>query len=178
MTSGEPEDQVGLRSGRTFLRPGIILILILIAAGLGAGAYRIVGSPLGGPSRAQPANERVPQLTREGGRITVPQGSPLRDKLTVDAVGEKEIQRTLMLPAVVEADPGRLVKVLPPLAGRITQLKVQLGERVEVGQPLVVLDSPDLATAQAEHERAKALLALALKNRDRQRDLKRLSAIN
>jgi hypothetical protein len=33
--------------------------------------------------------ERVPQLTREGGRITVPQGSPLRNKLTVEAVGEK-----------------------------------------------------------------------------------------
>ena len=179
MKMGEPEDQVGQRSGRTILRPGIILILILIAGGLvavglGAGAYRFVGPPLGSPSRAQATNERVPQLTRASGRIMIPEGSPLRNKLTVDAVGEREIQRTLMLPAAVEADPGRLVKVLPPLAGRITQLKVQLGERVDIGQPLVVLDSPDLATAQAEHERAKALLALALKNRDRQRDLTKI----
>jgi cobalt-zinc-cadmium efflux system membrane fusion protein len=174
MKMGEPDDQVGQRSGRSILRPGMILVLILIAACFGAGAYRIVGLPLGSPTRAQTTTDRLPHLTREGGRITVPQGSPLRNKLTVDAVGEKEIQRTLMLPAAVEADPGRLVKVLPPLAGRITQLKVQLGERVDIGQPLIVLDSPDLATAQAEHVRAKALLALALKNRDRQRDLTRI----
>jgi cobalt-zinc-cadmium efflux system membrane fusion protein len=107
--------------------------------------------------------ESTPHLITEGSRIVIPEGSPLRSKLTIEAVGEKEIQRTLMLPANVEADPGRLVKVLPPLAGRITQLKVQLGERVDVGQPLVVLDSPDLATAQAEHERAIALVALAQK---------------
>jgi membrane fusion protein, heavy metal efflux system len=89
----------------------------------------------------------------------------------VDAVGQKEIQRDLVLPGVVEADPARLVKVLPPLAGRITQLKVQLGEQVEKGQPLVVLDSPDLAAAYADYDRAKVLQSLALKNRDRQREL-------
>jgi cobalt-zinc-cadmium efflux system membrane fusion protein len=174
MKLGEPEGQIGQRSGRTVLRSGIVLVLLLLAAGLGTGAYRMIGFPLGGPSRAQPTTERTPQITREGGRITVPAGSPLRSKLTIEAAGEREIQRTLMLPAVVEADPGRLVKVLPPLAGRITQLKAQLGERVDVGQPLVVLDSPDLATAQADHARAKALLALALKNRDRQRDLTKI----
>ncbi len=64
--------------------------------------------------------------------------------------------------------------MLPPLAGRVTQLKVQLGERVEAGQPLVVIDSPDLATAYADYDRAKVLLALALKNRDRQRDLAKI----
>ena len=46
----------------------------------------------------------------------------------------------------VEADPGHLVKVLPPLAGRIMQVKVQLGERVDIGQALIVLDSPDLGS--------------------------------
>ena len=72
---------------------------------------------------------------------------------------------------MVEADPARLIKVLPPLAGRVTQLKVQLGEQVEAGQPLVVIDSPDLAAAYADYDRAKVLLSLALKNRDRQRAL-------
>ena len=71
----------------------------------------------------------------------IPAGA-LRDKLTIEAVGEKKIRRTLSLPAAVEADPARLVKILPPLAGRITSLKVQLGGRVEAGQELAVLDSP------------------------------------
>jgi len=50
---------------------------------------------------------------------------------------------------------------------------VQLGERVEAGQQLAILDSPDLAAARADYDRAKALLELALKNRDRQRALTR-----
>jgi hypothetical protein len=48
-----------------------------------------------------------------------------------------------VLPAVVEADPARLVKLLPSLAGRITQLKMRLSQQVEGGEPLVVLDSSD-----------------------------------
>jgi hypothetical protein len=68
--------------------------------------------------------ESVPSLVREGQRIIVPDGSPLRGKLTIEPVTTKEVQRNLTLPAVVEADPARLVKVLPPLVGRTTQLKV------------------------------------------------------
>jgi cobalt-zinc-cadmium efflux system membrane fusion protein len=115
-----------------------------------------------------------PLLVREGDRIIMPEGSPLRAKLTVEAVAEQEIRRSLVLPAIVEADPSRLVKVLPPLAGRITQLKVQLGERVKEGQPLAILDSPDLGTAYADHERATVLVELARKNRDRARDLSKI----
>ena len=74
----------------------------------------------------------------------MPERSPLRSRLAIAPVPSGTSARDLVLPAVVEADPARLIKVLPPLAGRVTQLKVQLGERVEAGQPLVVLDSPDL----------------------------------
>jgi membrane fusion protein, heavy metal efflux system len=82
-----------------------------------------------------------PMLIREGARISVPEGSPLRGKLTIGVVGQQEIQRKLVLPAVVEADPSRTVKVLPPVTGRVTDLKVQLGERVVQGQELAVIDS-------------------------------------
>jgi cobalt-zinc-cadmium efflux system membrane fusion protein len=150
--------------------------LLLIGAALGALAYRFVGGPSGGqlPGRAV---QTAPQFVREGPRIIVPDGSPLRAKLAIETVSQKEVQRNLMLPAVVEADPARLVKVLPPVAGRITQLKVQLGEEVEKGEPLVVLDSPDLDTAYAEYERGKANSALATKTRDRLRELVRTSAV-
>jgi len=144
--------------------------LLLIGAAFGALAYRFVGGPSGGqlPERVV---QSVPQFVREGARIIVPDGSPLRAKLAIEPVSQKEVQRNLVLPAVVEADPARLVKVLPPLAGRITQLKVQLGEEVEKGQPLLVLNSADLDTAYADYERGKANSALAAKTRDRLREL-------
>ena len=158
-------------------RFGTILMALAIGAALGAFSYRFSASPWGGSQPAPGSGESVPQFVHEGQQIIVPDGSPLRGKLTIDAVALREVQRNFVLPAVVEADPARLVRVLPPLAGRITQLKVQLGEQVERGQPLVVLDSPDLGTAYADYERAKANLALAIKNRDRLRDLVRTSAI-
>ena len=37
---------------------------------------------------------------------------------------------------------------------------------MKAGQPLVVIDSPDLGTAYSDYDRAKVLLALALKTRD------------
>jgi membrane fusion protein, heavy metal efflux system len=165
-----PSGKVKSRLGYFRVHFGMLLALFLMGAGLGAVANRFATNSSGRTILAAP-DEKVPHLIREGQRIVVPEGSPLRSKLTVDAVGQKEIQRDLVLPAVVEAEPARLVKVLPPLAGRITQLKVQLGEQVEKGQPLVVLDSPDLAAAHADYDRAKVLQSLALKNRDRLREL-------
>jgi cobalt-zinc-cadmium efflux system membrane fusion protein len=154
-------------------RIGRMLLLILIGAGLGIAGYRAFGDFSGKATLSRPTatHESAPHLLRDGDQVTIPEGSPLRDNLTVDTVGAKAIRRTLVLPAVVEADPAHIVKILPPLAGRITQLRVQLGERIESGQPLVVLDSSDLVTAYADYDRAKVLLELALKNRDRQRNL-------
>ena len=117
------------------------------------------------------AIERPQPLIRTGQRITIPEGSPIRTKLAILPVSEQEIRRNLVLPAIVEADPAHLIKVLPPLPGRVTQLMVQMGERVKANQPLVVIDAPDLATAYADYDRAKELLSLALKNRDRERIL-------
>jgi len=154
---------------------GLLLALILFGAGAASGVYFLAGRSSGNPRvTLAMVSESAPSRIRDGDRIAIPDGSPLRAKLTVDVVGEKEIERKLVLPAVVEADPGRLVKVAPPLSGRVTQLKVQLGERVHLGQPLVILDSTDLGTAYADHDRGKAVLALARKNRDRIRDLARI----
>src|SRR5215475_6266861 len=178
----EPEtppspQQGGLEQGR--LGPVSVLTtlgLLALAAVLITGAYRQVGTAYWTKALAQgPAKpDSGPLLVREGDRIIVPEGSPLRAKLTVEPVAEQEVKRTLVLPGVVEADPTRLIKILPPLAGRIIQLKVQLGERVKEGQPLAIFDSPDLGTAYADHERAAVLLELALKNRDRLRNLSKI----
>jgi cobalt-zinc-cadmium efflux system membrane fusion protein len=147
------------------------LTLVVVVGVVVVGGYRLRGGPLGGPEPALSIPAKVPALIRAGTRISVPEGSPVRANLAIEPVTEQDVERSLVLPAAVEADPARLIKVLPPLAGRVTQLKVQLGEQVEAGQPLVVIDSPDLAAAYADYDRAKVLLSLALRSRDRQRAL-------
>jgi multidrug efflux pump subunit AcrA (membrane-fusion protein) len=126
-----------------------IFIALIALAIVGGAGYRLMSGPIGGPARAQdPATrENAPTYTRDGELFTVPETSPLRGKLAIAPVADKEIQRSLVLPAVVEADPSRTVKVLPAVAGRVVELKADLGARVAVGDVLAVIESGDLAQA-------------------------------
>ncbi len=107
-------------------------------------------------------------FSRIGDRLVVPPASPLRSLLVLANAVSREVSHRLVLPAVVEADPGRTVKVLPPLAGRVVSLKVQLGERVTQGQVLAVIDSGDLAQAYSDDQKARTLLGLTKQIFDRQ----------
>jgi cobalt-zinc-cadmium efflux system membrane fusion protein len=156
------------RNGRASSSWGKTAVFLAAVLLVGAAAYRAVG---GLPPVPADVPTKMQLVMRSGDAIAVPAASSLRGKLTIAPVVERAVPRDLALPAVVEADPAHLIKVAPPLAGRVTQLKVSLGQQVEAGQALVVIDSPDLGTAYSDYDRAKALLALALTNRDRQRGL-------
>jgi membrane fusion protein, heavy metal efflux system len=108
---------------------------------------------------------------RQGTRVVVPPGSPLRSRIKVEPASEQLIQSQLLAPASVEADPTRLARISPPLSGRVEKLLVHLGDRVEKGQPLLILNAPDLAQAQADFVKAQSGLAQAQKTYARQKDL-------
>jgi membrane fusion protein, heavy metal efflux system len=150
--------------------------LLLIALGLCLG---ITGDRLLSPPRlisdVSQSGKYAPSaaFSRIGNRIVVPPDSPLRSRLVLANAVSKEISHRLVLPAVVEADPGRTVKVLPPLAGRVVSLKVQLGERVTQGQELAVIDSGDLAQAYADDQKARTVLTLTKQTLDRQLGLEK-----
>jgi cobalt-zinc-cadmium efflux system membrane fusion protein len=112
----------------------------------------------------------------EGDRIVVPPASKLRARLSVATVEMTQVSHKLVLPATVEADPARTVKVLPPVAGRVVDLKVQLGARIVKGQELATIDSSDLAQAYADDEKARAGLKLAKQALDRQLMLEKTAA--
>jgi len=110
-------------------------------------------------------------VRHEGERLVVPADSPLRRTLAVAAATRESVAAPFSLPAIVEADPAKLVKVLPPLAGRILSLNKQLGDEVKAGDVLFTIDSADLAQATSDAAKASAALALARRNLDRQREL-------
>jgi cobalt-zinc-cadmium efflux system membrane fusion protein len=117
-------------------------------------------------------------MIKEGERVKIPLDSPLRAKLVIAGVVEKELRRKLVLPAVVEANPARTVKVLPALAGRIVDLNVQLGSRVTQGQVLAVIDSADLAQAYSDDAKARTVLKLSKQALDRLLGLEKTRAIS
>jgi multidrug efflux pump subunit AcrA (membrane-fusion protein) len=108
---------------------------------LGAGAHRAISnlSSDQGGERMPMTLETAPHLIKEGQLSRIPQGSPLRSELTFAAGAAKQIQRSLTLLAVVEADPRRTVQVLSSVAGRVVDLKVQRGDRVAQHEELAVV---------------------------------------
>jgi cobalt-zinc-cadmium efflux system membrane fusion protein len=124
-----------------------------------------------------PVRERAGLPIKQGKRISIPPGSQLRDKLVIAAVADKEIQRKLVLPAVVEVDPTRSVKVLSPVAGQVIDVSVQVGARVSQGDVLAVIESGDLAQAFADQDKARAAQKLARQTLDRLLGLEKTHAI-
>jgi len=114
----------------------------------------------------------APLLVRQGNRLTVPAGSPLRERLLVATVAEDSAPHDVSLPATVEANPASTVNILPPLTGKLLELKVRLGDTVKRGQVLATIGSPDLAQAVSDAQKARDALDLA------QRALVRARGVN
>ncbi|MBV8658917.1 MAG: efflux RND transporter periplasmic adaptor subunit [Burkholderiales bacterium] len=118
----------------------------------------------------------VAPFTEEGGMLKVPQGSPLRQRLVVQAVGTSQSPHLIELPGQVDATPSRTVNILPPLTGRVVSLKVELGDTVKRGQELAVIASGDMAQAYSDVAKAHDALDLAKKTRDRTHGVEKTGA--
>jgi cobalt-zinc-cadmium efflux system membrane fusion protein len=110
-------------------------------------------------------------IQHTGDQIRVPDASPLRKTLQIAAVTERTIERPITVPGVVEADPSKLVKIVPPVSGRITHIAKHLGDQVSRGDPLLIIDSADLAQAFSDATKADSAERLAQRNLDRQKEL-------
>lgn len=100
------------------------------------------------------------QIIRQKGKIFIPESSPYRSRIVVAPVQQKNISRSKVVTGTVEADPTRTVKILAPVAGRVGELSVSLGDTVKKGQRLATIDSGDLAQAVADAEKARASVKL------------------
>ncbi|MBV8909843.1 MAG: efflux RND transporter periplasmic adaptor subunit [Gammaproteobacteria bacterium] len=156
--SGHPahgsEHAAGPR-GRAFLwggiGAGVLLALLLLTHGFGLFSGRSDGGA------------ESPALVHQGDRIYVPERSPLRQRLTVQPAPAEMRGGLVTAPGIVESDPARTVTVLPPGTGRVRELKVSLGDRVRRGELLAAIDSPDLAQAYDDNDKAASVAKLAAK---------------
>jgi membrane fusion protein, heavy metal efflux system len=154
--------------GGAFLWGGIGLGLLFLAALLTHGFGLLEPSVSGAAA---------PELmVRQGNKIIVPEGSALRSRLTVVAARAEAVSPQLVLPGVVESDPARTAPVLTPLSGRVTALRVGLGDRVKRGQVLATIDSPDLDQAYDDYDKAADAAKLTDKNLSRQEAQNKIGA--
>lgn len=60
------------------------------------------------------------------------------------------------LNARISYDDNHTARVFSPLAGRVVKISAESGSQVKAGDPLLVLDSPDFAVAEADSAKASA----------------------
>lgn len=146
---------------------------IRMAACLRPGAALLLAGMLGachqGAATADKQGAPVPALRRQGQLIEVPEGSPLLAQLQVQAAVTAELATPITAPASIEAAPEKLVKLSPPVAGRLVRIHRALGDAVRAGDVLVTMDSADMANVRADQSKTQAALAQARREAERQK---------
>lgn len=104
---------------------------------------------------------RLSQAALEGGgiRLAPPRAATLEQSLEVAAE--------------VELNPDRVAHISPLVAAKVLRVDVRKGDVVKPGDTLVQLRSVELGQARAELRRARALMDVAQRNRERQRQLRK-----
>lgn len=93
-----------------------------------------------------------------GVTIAFPADSPqLKNIQTIKVEGPQ--QRELQVPGRLVWDEDRTVRIFTPFAGRVTRIIAKVGDRVNAGQAIAELTSPDFGQAQADARKAHADLA-------------------
>ncbi|WP_394778800.1 efflux RND transporter periplasmic adaptor subunit [Undibacterium sp.] len=145
-------------------------LLLAVAGTLSAGMLYGCGGKEDKKSTEETEASSAPMI-REGSSIRLPVSSPLRKSISVAAVTEQSIERSISVPGTIEADAARMIKVVPPVSGRIVQLNKRLGDTVKAGEVLFSLESADLASAYSDAGKSQAALSLTKHNLQRQTDL-------
>ena len=108
------------------------------------------------------AAEAPPPTAAKSDRIIIPPDSPKlsqihSEEVTIAPVPANEVNS----PGKIEANPNRVSHVIAPLSGRVLQVLVRIGDAVKQGDPVLIMESPDLDTAIANHAQAAASVTQA-----------------
>jgi len=71
-------------------------------------------------------------------------------------VERKQVADYLEVSGRIQPDPTRVVRVFPPVGGRVITVEVRPGDRVHKGQVLAELESSDVAAARSDYQKARA----------------------
>jgi cobalt-zinc-cadmium efflux system membrane fusion protein len=116
----------------------------------------------GGGLQSAPSRVEAHTAAAEPGRIVLPPDSPQLKRIRVAPVELRSFPvDEVTAPGKVEANPNRISKVAPPVAGRIRRVFVRLGDSVAQGQALFEVDSADAGAAVAAYSQTASQLRTA-----------------
>jgi cobalt-zinc-cadmium efflux system membrane fusion protein len=126
-----------------------------------------------GGSQESTPEERIPEHGGHGHELGESEHEEHAEEVTLteeavrlfgirtEPVKKHVLSDTLVAPARVSLDQEALAHVGTPVRGRVSELKVRLGDTVEPGAVLLVIDSPDLGEAQSDFLQKRTAVATA-----------------
>lgn len=158
---------------------GVLLTTVSLASGCDASSPEEQSAPAG--AQPQPSSKTETQTDNTAEHDEAHAAKPRRIHLTPEQREQLPIrvtpapagsaEDTIQAPADVRFDADKVARVGPRLASKIVAIKADLGERVDEGDPLAVLDSVALGKAKAEYLTATAQYRNALAVYKRKQDL-------
>jgi membrane fusion protein, heavy metal efflux system len=94
-----------------------------------------------------------------------------RQNIQLYTVAPSRFRKTIETTGAVDFDNDRATSVLAPFSGPVSRLLVAPGARVNKGDPLAVVDSPDFAAAISAYRKALATARTARRLADLDKDL-------
>jgi cobalt-zinc-cadmium efflux system membrane fusion protein len=138
-----------------------LLLLLLLAVSCGPGE-----APGDNHTEETPSKE-----AHEEGVVTLSPKMLARVKITTTVVEERVLAPELETTGQVDFEQDLLAHVTPRIPGRVHEVFATLGDQVDKGQVLLVIDSIELGQVKATFLQARAQEDLARQNYERERGL-------
>jgi cobalt-zinc-cadmium efflux system membrane fusion protein len=128
--------------------------------------------------RAGDGHAREGEEGEHADEVTLSAAAIEAEGLVLERVSKRVLRPSFSVPARIAFNSERLAHVGSSVRGRVTELRANLGDQVEPGATLLVVDSPELGEAQSDYlQRVSALGAagpavdLARNSHERARNL-------
>jgi cobalt-zinc-cadmium efflux system membrane fusion protein len=92
-------------------------------------------------------------------------------KIEVATVAEQDVEDTILTSGTVTLEDTLTGHVFSPVTGRIVKITAELGARVKAGDPLAVIESPDIGSTVSDVHKAEAALIAAEHDLGRKKEL-------
>lgn len=152
-----------------FIAGGVLLVLVIALL-----VWR------GGSNTARQTEEK-----HDPDQVEIPLEAQKNAGVVVATSSEQKIQQMVKTTAVVSPDESRVAHIFPLSQGIVEEVNVQLGDRVQKGQPLLVYDNIELGESLGEYQnlvgglsKASAQEQVARKSMDRANNLIEVEAIS
>lgn len=123
-------------------------------------------TPHDAPAHAEDTDAHGGEEEHEAGREAVAIDETVMREFGIElaSAGPETLRQTVTLPGEVEVNPDRLAHIVPRGSGIVREVRAELGDEIEAGQVMAVLESRELAEAKAAFLAAEQRLSLAKAN--------------